>query len=151
MPFALQNSIALPPGLRHHGARRALDALWFGRSVRAQLLIVFILVDGIAALVAGGVTIFKASTSTRIEIAASMRLAELMVGEAVQLVQQGIPAEQLLRTLPVQLRSVRHVRIGVRDADGHPDLRPHRAAAHRRPPAGAALVRRPDRAAGRTA
>jgi two-component system sensor histidine kinase UhpB len=98
----------------------ALDALWFGRSVRAQLLIVFILVDGIAALVAGGVTIFKASTSTRIEIAASMRLAELMVGEAVQLVQQGIPAEQLLRTLPVQLRSVRHVRIGVRDADGNP-------------------------------
>jgi two-component system sensor histidine kinase UhpB len=99
---------------------RALDALWFGRSVRAQLLIVFILVDGIAALVAGGVTIFKASTSTRIEIAASMRLAELIVGEAVQLVQQGIPAEQLLRTLPVQLRSVRHVRIGVRDADGRP-------------------------------
>ena len=88
--------------------------------MRAQLLIVFILVDGIAALVAGGVTIFKASTSTRIEIAASMRLAELMVGEAVQLVRQGIPAEQLLRTLPVQLRSVRHVRIGVRDADGHP-------------------------------
>jgi two-component system sensor histidine kinase UhpB len=99
---------------------RALDALWFGRSVRAQLLIVFILVDGIAALVAGGVTIFKASTSTRIEITASMRLAELMVGEAVQLVQQGIPAEQLMRTLPVQLRSVRHVRIGVRDADGNP-------------------------------
>jgi two-component system, NarL family, sensor histidine kinase UhpB len=47
-----------------------------------------------------------------------MRLAELMVGEAVQLIQQGIPAERLLRTLPVQLRSVRHVRISVRDADG---------------------------------
>ena len=88
--------------------------------MRAQLLLVFILVDGISALVAGGVIIFKASTSTRIEIAASMRLAELMVGEVVQLVQQGIPAEQLLRTLPVQLRSVRHVRIGVRDAEGHP-------------------------------
>ena len=116
--------------------------------MRAQLLIVFILVDGIAALVAGGVTIFKASTSTRIEIAASMRLAELMVGEAVQLVQQGIPAEQLLRTLPVQLRSVRHVRIGVRDADGDP-ISDDRAAAHRRPAAGTALVRGPDRAADR--
>jgi two-component system sensor histidine kinase UhpB len=97
---------------------RMLDVLWFGRSVRAQLLIVFIAINAIAALVAGGVTIFKASAATRIEIAASMRLAELMVGEAVQLIHQGIPAEQLLKTLPVQLRSVRHVRIGVRDADG---------------------------------
>jgi two-component system sensor histidine kinase UhpB len=95
-----------------------LDAVWFGRSVRTQLLIVFVLVNTIAAVVAGGVTIYKASAATRIEIAASMRLAELMVGEAVQLIQQGIPAEQLLRTLPVQLRSVRHVRIGVRDAEG---------------------------------
>ena len=95
-----------------------LDALWFGRSVRAQLLIVFILVEVIAALIAGGVTIFKAGAATRIEIAASMRLAELMVGEAVQLVQRGLPAEQLLSALPVQLRSVRHVRIGVRDAAG---------------------------------
>ena len=92
--------------------------MWFGRSVRAQLLIVFIMIEAIAALVAGGVTIFKAGAATRIEIAASMRLAELMVSEAVQLIQQGIPAEQLLRTLPVQLRSVRHVRIGVRDAAG---------------------------------
>jgi two-component system, NarL family, sensor histidine kinase UhpB len=97
---------------------RMLNALWFGRSVRAQLLIVFVAINGIAALVAGAVTIFKAGTATRIEIAASMRLAELMVSEAVQLIQQGIPAEQLLRTLPVQLRSVRHVRIGVRDAAG---------------------------------
>ncbi len=92
--------------------------MWFGRSVRAQLLIVFIMIEAIAAVVAGSVTIFKAGAATRIEIAASMRLAELMVSEAVQLIQQGIPAEQLLRTLPVQLRSVRHVRIGVRDAAG---------------------------------
>ena len=97
---------------------RLLNALWFGRSVRVQLLIVFIAINGTAALVAGGVTVFKGGTATRIEIAGSMRLAELMVSEAVQLIQQGIPAEQLLRTLPVQLRSVRHVRIGVRDAAG---------------------------------
>jgi two-component system sensor histidine kinase UhpB len=97
---------------------RILDAVWFGRSVRAQLLIVFIMIEAIAAVVAGSVTIFKAGAATRIEIAASMRLAELMVSEAVQLIQQGIPAEQLLRTLPVQLRPVRHVRIGVRDTAG---------------------------------
>ena len=81
---------------------------------------VFVATSLIAASVAGGVIIFKAGASTRIEIAASMRLAELMVSEAVQLIQQGIPAEQFLKTLPGQLRIVRHVRIGVRDAAGQP-------------------------------
>ena len=70
---------------------------------------VFVATSLIAASVAGGVIIFKAGASTRIEIAASMRLAELMVSEAVQLIQQGIPAEQFLKTLPGQLRIVRHV------------------------------------------
>jgi two-component system, NarL family, sensor histidine kinase UhpB len=99
---------------------RVVNSLWFGRSVRTQILIVFILINLIAASIAGGVIIFKAGASTRIEIAASMRLAELMVSEAVQLIRQGIPAEQFLKTLPGQLRIVRHVRIRVRDAAGQP-------------------------------
>jgi two-component system, NarL family, sensor histidine kinase UhpB len=94
--------------------------MWFGRSVRTQILIVFIAINLVAASVAGGVIIFKAGASTRIEIAASMRLAELMVSEAVQLIQHGIPAEQFLKTLPGQLRFLRHVRVGVRDAAGRP-------------------------------
>ena len=99
---------------------RVSNALWFGRSVRTQILIVFIAINLVAASIAGSVIIFKAGASTRIEIAASMRLAELMVSEAVQLIQQGIPAEQFLKTLPGQLRFVRHVRVGVRDAVGQP-------------------------------
>ncbi len=99
---------------------RVLNFLWFGRSVRAQILLVFIALNLVAASIAGGVIIFKAGASTRIEIAASMRLAELMANEAVQLVQHGFPAEQFLRTLPGQLRLLRHVRIGVRDAAGQP-------------------------------
>jgi two-component system sensor histidine kinase UhpB len=99
---------------------RMVNTVWFGRSVRTQILLVFIVINMIAASVAGGVIIFKAGAATRIEIAASMRLAELMVSEAVQLIQQGIPAEQFLKTLPGQLRFVRHVRIGVRDAAGEP-------------------------------
>jgi two-component system, NarL family, sensor histidine kinase UhpB len=81
---------------------------------------VFVAINLVAASIAGSVIIFKAGVSTRIEIAASMRLAELMANEAVQLVQQGIPAEQFLQTLPGQLRFLRHVRIGVRDAVGQP-------------------------------
>ena len=99
---------------------RASNFLWFGRSVRTQILIVFIAINLVAASVAGSIIVFKAGASTRIEIAASMRLAELMVSEAVQLIQQGIPAEQFLKTLPAQLRFLRHVRIGVRDAAGQP-------------------------------
>jgi two-component system sensor histidine kinase UhpB len=99
---------------------RAANVLWFGRSVRTQILIVFVALNVVAASVAGGVIIYKAGVSTRIEIAASMRLAELMVNEAVQLIQQGIPAEQFLWRLPGQLRFVRHVRVRVRDAAGQP-------------------------------
>ena len=99
---------------------RALNALWFGRSVRTQILIVFIAINLVAASVAGSVIIYQAGASTRIEIAASMRLAELMVSEAVQLIQQGTPAEQFLKTLPGQLRFIRHVRVGIRDAVGQP-------------------------------
>jgi two-component system sensor histidine kinase UhpB len=95
-------------------------ALWYGRSVRLQLLIVFIVIDVIAGLVAGGVTVFQARTSTRVEIAASMELAELLVSEAVGLMQQEVPAEKFLADLTSQLRLVRHVRIVVKDTAGVP-------------------------------
>jgi two-component system sensor histidine kinase UhpB len=95
-------------------------ALWHGRSVRAQLLIVFIVIDVIAGLVAGAVTILQARASTRVEIAASMELAELLVSEAVALMQQEVPAEKFLTDLSSQLRLVRHVRIVVKDAAGSP-------------------------------
>ncbi len=93
-----------------------LSAFWRGRSVRVQLLLVFALIDLIAVFVAGGVAILRARTQTRVEMAASMRLAELLVGDAVSLVQQQLPAEKFLAALPAQLRSMRHVRIAVKDA-----------------------------------
>jgi two-component system, NarL family, sensor histidine kinase UhpB len=99
---------------------QASNFVWFGRSLRTQILIVFVALSLVAASVAGGVIIFKAGVSTRIEIAASMRLARLMVNEAVQLIAQGLPAEQFLRRLPEQMRFVRHVRIEVHSAGGQP-------------------------------
>jgi two-component system sensor histidine kinase UhpB len=85
-----------------------------------QLLLVFIVIDCIAVLVAGGVTVLRARAQTRVEIAASTRLAEFLVQDAVHLAQQQAGAEQFLRTLPTQLRSIRHVRLAVRDAAGAP-------------------------------
>src|SRR5258706_14371122 len=82
--------------------------LWHGRSVRARLLIVFVVIEVIAGLVAGAVTILQARASTRVEIAASMELAELLVSEAVALMQQEGPAEKFLADLSSQLRLGRH-------------------------------------------
>ena len=122
-----RSSTVLPGDLAIHAPLQSRDRpfiawrdrlssfLWFGRSVRTQIVIVFVIISAVAATIAGGVTIYKAGKETRIEIAASMTLAELMVSEAVQLIQQGIPAEPFLNTLPQRLRFVRHVRIGIRD------------------------------------
>lgn len=101
--------------------RRLADSLWFGRSVRTQILIVFIAVNAMAGVIGGGVIIYKAGVSTRIEIAASMRLAQVMAGEAVQLIAQGMPAEPFLKALPAQLRLLRHVRIGIKAPAGVPE------------------------------
>lgn len=95
-------------------------ALWQHRSIRAQLLITFVVIDLATALIAGGVTVLKARSSTRVEITASMKLAELLVTETISLFQERTPADALLASLPLQLRFLRHVRLVVTDADGVP-------------------------------
>jgi two-component system, NarL family, sensor histidine kinase UhpB len=97
-----------------------LDALWYRHSIRGQLLLVFVFIDVLAVLIAGSVMVARARMQTRIEMAASVRLAELLVGDAVHLVHQELPAEQFLQGLPAQLQSMRHVRFAVSDAAGHP-------------------------------
>jgi two-component system, NarL family, sensor histidine kinase UhpB len=99
---------------------RFLRVLWDSRSIRVQLLVVFVVIDVVAVLVGGTVAVFRARTQTRVEMAASMRLAELLVGDAAKFVHQEIPAEQFLAALPSQLGSLRHVRIVVKDAAGVP-------------------------------
>jgi len=111
-----------PPVLRLPGL---WDALWDRRSVRAQLLLTVLLIELIAALATAGVTILKARTSTRIEIDASMNLAEVLVRETIELMPQDTPADRFLEALPLRQRFARHVRITVRDAAGHGvDTRP---------------------------
>ena len=71
-------------------------------------------------LVAGTVAILRVRSQTGVEMAASIRLAEALVGDVVNLTHHELPAEQFLSELPVQLRSIRHVRITVKDAGGAP-------------------------------
>jgi two-component system, NarL family, sensor histidine kinase UhpB len=98
--------------------RRALHRLWRERPVRTQLLLAVVLIDIIAVGVAGSIAIVRARVQTGVEMTASVRLAELLVGDAVNLVRQELPAEKFLGGLPAQLQSLRHVRIAVRDASG---------------------------------
>jgi two-component system sensor histidine kinase UhpB len=91
-------------------------AVWHWLSLRAQLLIVFILIDLIAAFVAGGVMIMRARTSTRVEIAASMNLAEALVAETIRATQQQSPTTALSETRSLRGPFMRHVRISVRNA-----------------------------------
>jgi two-component system sensor histidine kinase UhpB len=98
---------------------RPARAYWRARTLRTQLLSLFILIEVIAAVIAGAVSIFNARSATRVEIAASMELAELWVKEAVLLAQRETPADRFLADLSSQLRRARHVRIEVRDAAGN--------------------------------
>jgi two-component system, NarL family, sensor histidine kinase UhpB len=121
VPASAGPPVARPP----YGALRAhlaglLDACWYRQSVRAQLLLILILIELVAALVAGGVIIMKARTSTTIEIDASMNLADVLVRETINLMPADTPPERFLESLPLQERFARHVRIAVRDAAGHP-------------------------------
>src|SRR5215831_6588221 len=94
--------------------------LWYRRSVRLQVLMTFVAIGFLAVLVAGSITVLQARKSTRVEIAASLATAEVLVGETAELLQQEVPAERFLADLPARLRFVRHLRIAVRDASGLP-------------------------------
>ena len=98
-----------------------VDALWRCRSVRQQIFLVFFAVDLFAVAVAGGMIILRAQGQTQVEITASMKLAELMVTEAISLLQQQQQAAARdLASLPLRLRFMRHVRVEVTEADGSP-------------------------------
>jgi two-component system sensor histidine kinase UhpB len=77
-----------------------------------------VVIEVIAGLLAGAVMVIRARSSTQVEIAASMELAQLLVSEAVTLMQQEVPAEKFLADLSSPLRLIRHVRIVVKDSGG---------------------------------
>ena len=81
---------------------------------------IFVLIDAAALFVGGSIAVLRARAQTRVEMAASIHLAEALIGDAAALAHQQLPAEQFLANLPVQLRSIRHVRIAVKNESGIP-------------------------------
>lgn len=105
-------------------------------------MLVVAFINIIAVFIGGTVAILRLRAQTGVEMAASMRLAESLVGDVIKLAVQQGSAEQFLTSLPTQLNSIRHVRVTVKDAVGTPVVSA--------PPAGSAKVK-PMSAAGRFA
>jgi two-component system, NarL family, sensor histidine kinase UhpB len=85
--------------------------LWQGRSVRTQLLVIIGAVNLLAAATAGAVWILNTRSATRVEIEASLEVAQHFATTTIRdLASQG-RMEWLSERLPQELRSLRHVRI----------------------------------------
>jgi len=87
------------------------------KSLRAKLILVILLVDCAAVALIGFIIVIKARSATKIEIVASMRVAELLVPETVRLMQ-NMPVPLLLQGLDLQFEFVRHVTVAITDEYG---------------------------------
>ncbi|GJD52246.1 hypothetical protein OPKNFCMD_5009 [Methylobacterium crusticola] len=87
--------------------------------MRARLMVVVVLIDVLAAAVSGAVIVLKARTATQVETAASIAVAEPLVAETLQLLQDA-PGAGLFQTLALRFRALRHVRVVLVDAAGQP-------------------------------
>jgi len=96
-----------------------LKKLWYERPVRTQLLIAVGIINLVAALVASANSILNARAATKVEIEASLEVAErLVVATMKDLLAKGGLA-QLRQELPLRLKNLRHVRILFMGADNH--------------------------------
>src|SRR6516225_12224391 len=93
-----------------------LQKLWYDRSVRTQLFVAVGLINLLALLVAVAISIFNTRTATRVEIDASLEVAQRFVEATIKdLAMQG-RVDQLGEQLPLQLMHLRHVRIYLMDS-----------------------------------
>ncbi len=95
-----------------------LQKLWYERPVRTQLLVAVGIINLLAALLAGAVSILNTRTATRVEIEASLEVAQRFVAATMKdLAAQG-RLSSLEEELPFQLKHLRHVRIMFMDPNG---------------------------------
>lgn len=99
--------------------QRFWQRVWYDRPVRTQLLVAVGVINLIAAIIAGAVSILNTRTATRVEIDSSLDVAQRLVAATVRdLAAQG-RLDELREQLPVQLKHLRHVRIMFIDGMGH--------------------------------
>jgi two-component system, NarL family, sensor histidine kinase UhpB len=95
-----------------------LQKLWYDRPVRTQLLVAVGVINLLAAFAAVAISILNTRTATRVEIEASLEIAQRFVTATINdLAAQG-KLDQLEEELPLQLKHLRHVRILLMDVMG---------------------------------
>ncbi len=92
--------------------------LWYDRSVRAQLLGIFVLMNLVAGLAAAIIVIYNGQRAIEAELVASVEVAERFVRGTVEWLTRDTSRTLHLEDLAVRLRHPRHVRILVIDAGG---------------------------------
>lgn len=96
-----------------------LQKLWYDRPVRTQLIVVVAAVNLVAALIAGAVSILNTRTATKVEMDASLEVAERFVDVTLRDLSAQGKLDDLDEELPPLLKHLRHVRIMFMSDSGH--------------------------------
>ncbi|MGH6736682.1 MAG: ATP-binding protein [Methyloceanibacter sp.] len=96
-----------------------LQKLWYERPLRTQVLIAIAAINLLAALVAGAISIVNTRTATRVEMEASLEVAQRLVVATLNDLASQDNLEAVKQQLPQQLKHLRHVRIMFMDVTGH--------------------------------
>lgn len=95
----------------------ARPRLWANWATRTRMIAVVIVIDAVAALVSMGIVVLNARSAVTVETQASLASVELLAADTIGL-SQAEPRESLLRTLDLRFQALRHVRVGLFDAEG---------------------------------
>lgn len=128
------NAMSSPgPADASHPATPAAPRFWTTWATRTRMIAVVLAIDAIAALVSIGIVVVNARSAVTVEMEASLATVEPLVSDTVGLAQAEAPGS-LLRTLDLRFQALRHVRVGLFDAQGRslatgPSVRRDRYAA----------------------
>ena len=102
--------------------QKLAQKLWYDRPVRTQLLVAVGTINLLAGIFAACVSVLNTRTATRVEIEASLEVAQRFVAATINDIAARGRSEQMLQELPLQLKHLRHVRIMFMDSAGQMNI-----------------------------
>ncbi|MDJ0511947.1 MAG: histidine kinase [Methyloceanibacter sp.] len=102
---------------------RLLDAIWYGRTIRIQLMIAIGVINGVALAIVGMIFVANARQATQVEMEATVELAKNFARIAIQSLSLDARPEDLTKKVDqlsgrLRIGKLRHVRILMADANG---------------------------------
>lgn len=89
-------------------------------TLRLQLMLIFIALCSLAAITTTILLVSNARSAINKEVNASHALAHSLINESISSISHSSNVENVLKSLKVKFRQVRHIRIGVFDRSGNP-------------------------------